>query len=146
MLNRIEPQLPAAAMKTYSIASPKATHYRPATCAEVGCEMSLKGWETKVDVSTVLGARQANYIRLRSGRAFLPPVEIGDLVIFTFPAGQTCFAEHLVPLGRPEFYLVRDGDWRGNPRGTAATRHNADTWVDDFANHQQRLADRLEQG
>ncbi len=145
MLNRAEPQLPAAAMKTYSISSPKATHHRRATCAEVDCQAQLRGWATEVDVSTELGARQANYIRMKSGRAFIA-TEAGTIVRFTFPAGQTCFAEHLVPLGRPEFYLVRDGDWRGNPRGTSAQRHNADTWVDDFANHQQKLADRLQEG
>ena len=69
------------------------------------------------------------------------------LTEFTFEAGQTCFVEHRVPLEREPLYVVRDGDWRGNPRGTAPRIHTRpDDWVDDFAEHQQRLADRFEQG
>jgi len=145
---RIAPSLPAGAMKTYGIAAPRSTHWRPATCAEVECLAWRRGWRTIINVRTEFGARQAYYIRMHSGRAFTasePDAE--GMVTFVFPAGQTCFTEHPKRLEREEIYVVRDGDWRGNPRGTTAVRHKrAADWVDDFANHQDRLATRLGQG
>lgn len=142
---RIAPALPVTAMKTFAVSSPIPTHTRAATCAEVDCGAWRNGWKTVIDTNTPLGAQQANYIRLHSGRSF-KVVERAGLVEFTFVAGQTCFAEHRVGLDRPEIYVVRDGDWRGNPTGTKRTHANADDWVDEFANHQDRLATRLEQG
>lgn len=145
---RIEPKLPPEAMKTYAIVAPKDTHWRDATCAEVECGAWRAGWVTTVDTATPLGAKQANYIRLHSGRHFTPEEAHGSSVVkFWFPPGQTCFQPHRIRLEREEIYLVRGGDHRGNPRGEAGRRHaRAVDWVDDFANHQQTLADRLKQG
>jgi len=148
----IIPHLPPEARKTYQVVSPIETHTRPASCAEADCGAYIHGWKTTVDESTELGQGQAHYIRKESGRAFTEQVEPG-LTVFTFDAGQRCFAagEHRVPLDRPEFYIVREGDhdgkrWR-NPRGTDPYRHaNGADWVDDFANHQQRIADRIAEG
>jgi hypothetical protein len=143
---RIDPRLPVGAMKTYAIVAPVTTHFRPASCAEVDCDAYRNGWTTVIDTATDLGGKQANYIRLHAGRHFRA-TEIGGMVTFTFPPGQSCFRTHQVRLDRPEHFLVRDGDWRGNPRGTSPYQHTrAADWVDDFANHQQRLADRLNQG
>ena len=145
MVNRFDPQLPPSAMKTYELRSPLATHWRPATCAEVDCAAQAHGWRTVIDVATDLGRVQANYIRLHSGRHFTAE-ETGTLVTFTFPAGQTCFAEHRAPLDRPEFYRVVGGDWRGNPRGEVYNHANAADWVDDFRNHQDKLATEAQKG
>lgn len=144
-LNRIAPRGAAGLYKTYAIAMPIKTHYRDATCAEVECEANLQGWVTTVDVATELGRKQANYIRMASGRAFTPS-EAGTLVRFEFPAGQKCFAQHRIALDRPQVFSVRDGDWRGNPRGTAPVQRRPEDWVDDFANHQQKLADKMQEG
>jgi len=140
-LFRIHPQLPAAAFKTYAISSPISTHYRDGTCDEAGCLAQRHGWQTNVDETSDIGQRQAHYIRKLSGRRFTERrTEIG-LTAFVFEAGQRCFAAHKVSLERPEFYIVRDGDWRGNPRGTPTRVHSsADSWVDDFASHQDQLA------
>ena len=142
---RIEPAGPAAAYKTYSVRSPVSTHFRPATCAEVECPAYAYGWKTAVDVSTDLGAQQANYIRMHSGRSFTVAQD-GNLVTFTFPFGQNCFAEHRMRLDREAFYRVRNGDWRGNPLGGQTEHVNAEDWIDDFANHQIKLAERAERG
>lgn len=140
---RIVPNMPPSAYKTYAISAPRSTHTRAATCAEVDCPNFERGWMTTVDVMTELGARQANYIRMQSGRSFTV-TEIGTLVTFTFPAGQKCFQEHRVPLGRPEIYTVRRGDWRTSE---LTRRHaNAADWVEDFAEHQDKLATRLQEG
>jgi hypothetical protein len=141
-----EPGLPASARKTYQILSPAETHTRKVTCTEADCPYQANGWRSVIDESTELGIRQASYIRHQSGRQFTVLAE-GGLTVFVFEAGQTCFQEHRASLDRPAHYIVRDGDHRGNPLGTAPRVHaNSDDWVDDFATHQQGLADRLQQG
>lgn len=144
---RITPNLPAGEYKTYAIASPVSTHTRPATCAEVECAAHVNGWQSTVDESTELGRRQAHYVRHDAGRGYREHRAETGLTVFTFPAGQTCFAEHRVPLDRSALYLVRDGDWRGNPRRTPPRVHaRASDWVDDFATHQDRLSRLIERG
>lgn len=140
--------MPAEMYKTYEIRSPIETHYRTAKCREVECNFYLRGWVTTVDTSTELGAKQANYIRLHSGRAYeIEATYDSPIVKFYFKPGQTCFTVHKVTLERPEFYVVREGDWRGNPRRIDPYRHSSPAdWVDDFANHQDRINDRIQQG
>lgn len=140
-LNRVDPALPVQAMKTYAIASPVATHYRDGTCEEAGCLAHQHGWQTSIDESTDLGQRQAHYIRKLSGRRFTERrTEVG-LTAFGFVAGQQCFTRHKVSLERPEFYLVRAGDWRGDPRGDSSHFFTGpDPWVNDFGEHQDRIA------
>lgn len=148
-LNRITPALPADAMTTYRIARPKGTHWRPARCAEVDCAPYLHGWRTVIDESTEQGQAQAHYIRNVAGRGFTEARDEAGLTVFTFAAGQACFAahQHRAPLDREPLYVVRGGDWRGNPRGTQPRVHTRpEDWVDDFATHQITLADRLAQG
>ncbi len=148
-ITRITPNLPASAYKTYAITSPISTHFRPATCEEAGCGAYAGGWHTTVDESTELGQRQAYYVRKLSGRRFSEHRNEAGLTVFDFEAGQQCFrsAEHRVSLQRPENFTVLGGDWRGNPLGIQPYKHDrAENWVDDFANHQQKLADRHNQG
>jgi hypothetical protein len=146
MANRIEPGMPVGAYKTYRILSPQATHFRPATCAEADCEAYQHGWRSDIDESTVLGGQQAHYIRKQSGRAVTEERLPGGLTRFTFEAGQRCFTQHQARLDRPEHYLVRGGDWRGNPTGETRTHTSAADWVEDFGEHQQRLLDQHERG
>lgn len=144
---RFPPNLPASAVKTYAISSPLATHFRPGSCAEANCAAHRLGWTTSVDEATELGRRQAHYIRSESGRKFTPTRTEAGLTVFTFEAGQKCFQQHQIPLDRPEVYTVRDGDWRGNPRGTETRVHpRAETWVEEFAENQDRLATAMERG
>jgi hypothetical protein len=139
-LTRIVPKAPADAFKTYQIVSPLSTHYRDGTCAEAGCLAHQHGWQTSVDETNDLGQRQAHYIRKLSGRRFTERrTELG-LTAFTFVAGQACFSTHKVPLERPEFYVVKGGDWRGNPRGDRRVHSGPDAWVNDFGEHQDRIA------
>lgn len=144
---RLGPRLPAHAYTTYQLLRPKATHYRPATCEEVQCEANTRGWRTQIDTNTPMGARQANYIRLQSGRSFTTrEVPLSGLVVFTFPAGQQCFAQHRVPLEREPLYVVRNGDHRGNPRQERRVHIRPADWVDDFASHQDTLATEISKG
>jgi hypothetical protein len=136
-LHRLDPQMPPAAYKTYSIRSPA----RPATCEEADCPNWRDGWRIRVeDLSPELLHAARN-----SGRRYQElPVAAGETWL-VFEAGQKCFAQHTLPWAGKERFAERGGDFRGNPRGDRY-EHNADTWVDSFANHQQTLADRLGAG
>ena len=126
--------MPEFNVAQYQISQPVQSHFRDATCQEVECGAFLQGWVTTVDVGTQLGADQANYIRMKSGRHFrVSQLADSSLVSFTFPPGQRCFRQHKVSLGRPAIYSERD-----NRR---VLKHTADTWVDSFANNQIKLAE-----
>lgn len=140
---RPDPLLPAAAMKTYQIASPIETHFKLAPCSEVECDGFRNGFKIPVDVKSKLGQAQARYIRDESGRAWTldrDPITPW-LLTFYFPAGQNCFTPHQVPLERPALFVVREGDWRGNPRRVKPYVHRTpEEWVEDFATHQDMIA------
>lgn len=161
--------LPPAFYKTYRLAAPLATHWRPVTCEEAGCEQYLNGWWSHCDETTETGRAQAYFIRKKSGRRFTEyredpddaPAELRGrhLTFFWFPPGQDCFARsqhewpegregrrHVVRNDRPEQYLVRGGDYRGNPTGERRVHQRPQDWVEDFASHQLRLKTLLERG
>ncbi len=147
MLNR-EPNRPFGQgvgpehMRSFSIAAPLRTHWRKASCAEVSCRHYREGWASEVDETTELGQFQASYIRTESGRGFSTFRTEAGLTRFVFTAGQRCFHsdEHRVRVEeQPELYVVRDGDWRGNPRGTTPLRLNADRWLNEFGENSERL-------
>jgi hypothetical protein len=141
-----EPKLPPEHTKTYQILQPRATHYRKATCMEVHCEFMADGWVSAIDESTDLGQAQGYYIRHESGRRFTEEKSESGLTLFVFVAGQKCFQQHVVSLDRTPKYVVRDGDHRGNPRGSSPIVRNARDWTDDFSNHQQTLSDKFNEG
>ncbi|MEV5957302.1 hypothetical protein AB0M11_26635 [Streptomyces sp. NPDC051987] len=144
-LSRPQPLMGAAAYKTYEMQAPLSTHFRPATCAEVKCPHYLNGWRVHVEALTddlVKAARQ-------SGRRYREEHVAEGQTYLVFEAGQSCFrvSQHRARIDRPPLYIVRDGDFRGNPRGTRARLHQrAQDWVEDFATHQQAIADQIEKG
>lgn len=137
-LFRVAPAMPAAAYKTYSIFSPG----RPATCEEVDCPDFLNGWRIRLEDLTP----ELEHAARNSGRRFSETRVTDSETWLVFDAGQQCFAQHRLPWEGRERFVERGGDWRGNPRGQVYEHTRADDWVDSFANHQQKLADRLEQG
>lgn len=142
----IEPRMGPESYKTYSIVAPLATHFRPATCEEVGCPDFLHGWKNRIEGLT---PEQVHTMRHESGRKYTELQVAPGETWLVFEAGQSCFrvSKHRAPIGRPELYVVRDGDRRGNPRGTKARLHQrAELWQEDFAEHQQGLADAIQEG
>lgn len=157
---RIPPALDVGAYKTYSITSP---HDRTvvSSCEQVGCAAWQRGWQSTIDESTdcagatgfvcawlkagatPCGTCQARYIRYGSRRTFREQRTGTGLTVFMFEPGQRCFENHQT---RPELYVVRDGDWRGNPTGRKRVHANAADWTEDFGEHQQRVADQVERG
>ena len=136
-MERIPPRLAAHQYKTFAMRAPLATHFRPATCEEMGCPHYLHGWTTRIDLSTDLGQAQADYIRNRSGR---PHVEV-EPGVFQFPPGQPCFrAEtHRTRNDRPEMYVIRDGDHRVPERVANPQILSPDSWVDAVRSHADRI-------
>lgn len=142
---RPEPKMPVTAYKTYAVRMPPATHTRVATCREVECEHYANGWTTRLDVNTDLGKRQARYIRDHAGRTYTVTSNANGMLVLSFPPGQQCFREHRVGIGRPALYVVRDGDYRGNPTGRRQTLSER-SWLDDFGEHQLTLKQAQEKG
>ena len=141
---RIQPKGSPQAYKTYALFQPKKTHTRVATCQEVECDAYANGWKTIVDVSTKLGQKQANYIRLHSGRSFSVTYQTATLIHFVFKPGQKCFREHRVSLQREPIFKIKGGDWRGNPLSVPTHIVKPQSWVDDFGENQQNVARRIE--
>ncbi len=140
---RLPPQGRPQDYKTYQVLQPRKTHFRKGTCQEVECAAYANGWKTIVDVSTKLGQKQANYIRLHSGRKFTWTQD-GTLVTFVFAPLQSCFREHQVSLQREPVFKIKGGDWRGNPLSIPTHTVRPESWVSDFGENQQKIAERIE--
>lgn len=144
------PQLPPAALKTYTIrADPKVKPPRVlVSCEEYDCRWWRDGFEVRLDETTDQGQHLARIAR-SAGRAYVETRD-GVLTVLRFGPGQECFesARHWMDTDvRPALYLVRGGTGVVNPRGTPTVRHSgAVSWVDDFGEHQQTLADRQKEG
>ncbi|BCM70857.1 hypothetical protein EASAB2608_06191 [Streptomyces sp. EAS-AB2608] len=135
----------AESYKTYAMVSPLSSHFRPATCAEVDCPHYLNGWRVRVEGLTPQDIHAAK----TSGRRWIEQRVADGETWLVFEAGQPCFkaSQHRTRVDRPPLYIVRDGDHRGNPRGTKARLHQrAADWQEDFAEHQQKLADEIAKG
>lgn len=135
--------------KTFAITRPTKTHWRPATCAEVDCDAHARGFRIRCDLRTQLGVDQARYIRDKAGRSYTHVfTEDGKVITFTFAAGQKCFVDHRVPIGREALFVVRNGDHRGAGRRRPERRvfDRPDQWVDTFAEHQDQLATAAQRG
>ncbi len=139
---RVPPALPSNAYTSYGFVMPRDTHQVKISCERADCAARRNGWKTTVDVNTGLGAQQANYIRLHSGRRFTV-TEDGSLVTFTFLVDQDCFADHYMNLEREPVFTKKRGDWRSGerPRVIGGTQ-----WLDEFAANQEAIADAIKEG
>jgi hypothetical protein len=147
VVTRVEPVGRPQDYKTYTIAFPTKTHWRPATCEEVLCFAYLNGWATTVDLNTDLGQKQYHYIKTESGRSFTEEKTGSSLAKFSFGPGQVCFgaSQHKVPLERPARFLVTPGDFRART-GTTRVHANGGDWAEDFALHQDKINTAIERG
>jgi hypothetical protein len=124
---RLPPQGPVQAYQTFSVRSRPDRAVRT-VCEQVACPAWRDGWESVIDEGTGLGKAQAAYIRSQSGRTFREMRTEAGLTVFRFESGQRCFADHKT---RPELYLVRDGDFRGNPTGRVRRHERPQDWVEN---------------
>ena len=146
--NRITPGLAAQNYQTFQVTSPLSTHTKVVQCGEdVDCSQYKRGWRMKIDLGTDLGQKQAYYIKHSSGRSYKVIGQQDGLVELEFAANQPCFNEHRVPLDRPEIYRVKGGDFRGNPLRTPTRVHKKpEYWVEEFAEHQDKIKTAIEKG
>jgi len=135
------------AFQTFQAVAPKETHTVPATCEQVECDHHIKGWAMKLDLSTELGQKQAHYIKHSSGRVYEIKDQRDGLVTLIFRPGQTCFRDHVRQIERDPIFRVRGGDSRGNPLRTPTRVHKKpEFWVEEFAEHQDRIATAIKKG
>lgn len=138
---RIAPRGRPSGWQTFSVHRPLATHWRPATCAEVRCPQYLNGWRVRVELLTPKGLHNATHCGRKYVRVEAAPGETW----LVYEAGQQCFQtlHHQKPLERPELYVLRGGDWRqpGDPVELSPT-----SWLDSFGENQEKLRDAKERG
>ncbi len=142
-VTRPEPMGPPQAYKTFGMSMPARTHRRRATCEEVMCLPYLNGWRTILP----LGSEHVDVVRSLRGRySFTEGLDDG-LVTFTFPPGQACFkaSEHTIQLDRPAHFYVAHGDFRGYVQSPRVHQRSQD-WVDEFANHTDKIKTAVERG
>lgn len=138
-LNRVQPKIPVTAMRTHAILAPVSTHYRKATCEEIGCLAFHNGWTLAVAglPDDVVADAKNSRRRYRVERDDTTGAET-----LHFEAGQPCFkaAAHRIRIERPELFIVRAGDWRGNPDGTDSVTQlsGPDAWADSLQTNLER--------
>lgn len=143
---RFEPLMAPQYYKTYMMSRPLKSHWERAVCADVDCPQYINGWATRVDETTDLGQAQAGYIRQDKSRSHTESRTAEGLTEFVFPPGQKCFAKHKQPVLRDAIFTIRGGDHRGNPMGVKTCVLPARQWVDDFGEHQEKLAELIQRG
>lgn len=143
-MSRIQPVGQVQDYKTYQIMSPLKSHWRPATCAETDCPQYLKGWRIRVEGlppemlhTAKTSGRKYTELNVAEGENWL-----------VFEAGQPCFRahEHRAILDKQELFIVRDGDFRGNPTGQVRKHTRAEHWVEDMAENLDSVNRRIQQG
>ncbi len=134
-LNRASPKLEVAKMVTYAVKSPRSTHTRPGTCEAARCKAFRIGFRLTLPANSDRIAHAKQFIKgeLDGIKRSFTLERDGNLVHLWFPKGTPCTraTKHRVSLQRPELYVVRGGDWRGNT-GTIRKHKVADHWVEDF--------------
>lgn len=145
---RLEPAGPARAYETFAVHTPRGPeHWRQATCEEVECQAYRHGWQTRVPIGSDLEAT------LRGARHRHPFVDArieGAEWVFTFAAGTPCFqvSTHRVKLREdlPQLFVVRGGDWRGNPTGERRIHKRPEDWAEHLHERTDAVTEALQRG
>lgn len=143
---RPAPKLPPNFYKTYRIASPITTHYRPATCAEIDCKAYKEGWTYK---KSDLEKANLLYTVTHAGKRFHEAQLADDAETYlVFEPGQVCFQArtHRISLDRPQFFFAGRGDYRTFSHRNALQFDDPADWVDSFANHQDIIKRVVDEG
>lgn len=136
--------------QSYTASMPLSSHWRRALCEEVDCSDFLSGFVFTCDISNELGVKQYQYLA-KQDKDRSPSIQRVSEHIFKFvyKPGTPCMkrGDHRLPIGKEPIFLVRGGDWRGNPRQIATRRHtSAEFWVEDFAQNQDRITTTIQKG
>lgn len=143
-MNRVAPIGQVQEYRTFQIAAPLKTHWRPATCVEVDCPQYEKGWQVRVENLTPEMLHAAK----TSGRKYTELHVTEGETWLVFESGQACFraSQHRIKLDRQELFVARDGDWRGNPSGNVRRHTRPEFWIEEMNENQGKLADIRQRG
>lgn len=143
-MNRITPEGNPQDYRTFQITSPLSTHWEPATCVQVQCGQYTNGWRVRVEGLPPEMLHSAK----TAGRKYTELRVAEDENWLVFEAGQPCFgsSKHRRLLDRQELFIVRDGDWRGNPTGRVRKHTRPEDFIDEMQENQGRLAELHQQG
>ena len=87
----------------WRITKPASSHFREASCAEVDCPQYLLGWMTVVPADDI-----DNIMAIRGSDLIFREESDGQIVRFTFGAGQECFTGrgqgHLISMDREPWF------------------------------------------
>lgn len=134
---------PARLFKGYAIDAPFTRVFRERiSCEAADCSEYRSGWGVKAELLDPQMWAWIRAKRYRWRRVDLSPTEQW----ITFEAGQPCFRSdtHTRLVRDPLFVEHRGARW--GRTGDQGRRHNADTWVDSFAEHQDKLAEEARRG
>lgn len=169
--NRVRLAGRPADYQTYQVFAPLHSHWRRASCDEVGCPTVRPARCDQIDCAryhhgwrTIIPATRLDLIRTirTSGRRFTEKPAPGGLIEFVFPAGQQCFdsmvvhrmaggpcqEKHVLPVGRPGIFVVQRGLRHDralpppNQFSGVVFGERVDLWLEHFAEHLQKLADQ----
>jgi hypothetical protein len=99
----------------------------------------------EADESTEVGQYWAKKFRQDKTRSFREERNEYGMTVFHFPPGTPCGNKHQVRLPKPEIFIVKGGDHRGNPKGTPTRVHTkAEFWVEEFAETQDKIKTQIE--
>lgn len=135
---------PAQLFKGYQIQAPMSRVFRErATCEQVDCADWRNGWMVQAGLLDAQMWAEIQHKRYRWRRMDVSATER----YIAFEAGQPCFAAstHTRLIRDPLFIEHRGAKWGGRTPGSGY-QHTADTWVDSFAEHQDKLAAEAARG
>lgn len=146
---RVQPKMPVQAYQTFGLKQPLATHWRRATCEEVGCKKYLKGWKTTFVPGTPKGEQIRHTIKTSPIKRKYTVLRLADRIEVVFEPGQQCFLQdhpttaHKTTVGRPQIHVVRRGDWR---QGWDGRTVSPSEWLDRFVTNQDKLSTLIQRG
>jgi hypothetical protein len=135
---------PASAYQSYVLDRPSTRKFWvQATCEEIECPDWLHGW--RVDAAA-LGPQHWADIRAMGYRYELLDIAAGVRQL-VFEAGQACFrsSTHQRPTLAEPLYLVKPGH-RGAYLGRGRQHTRGIDWVEDFAEHTDKIVTRVARG
>lgn len=142
--------IPAHLQRHFTIQAPLATHWRWATCAEKQCRKWVEGYEIRIDVSdkSDLVVARLKYIRDRNIGPYTEYKDSSGWAVFRFPPFTRVVGHkdyHRIRIERPELFQVTDG-MTGQTVTHRGREAGAVDWVDQFAEHQDKLASKHREG
>lgn len=120
--------------RTFMLRDRPAEKARRVPCGPHNCRYHRDGFVVRLAATD---AARLHHVRSDRSRRHVELAPDGEVVVFRFEAGQQCYGEHWDHTDT--LYLVRGGDWRGNPRGDGRAHVRAADWVEDMSEQLDRV-------